>query len=119
MKQLKKKPKINTKSLIKTLENLRKDIIQTQENNRLSTQPVELDQQRIGRLSRIDALQIQEVAKNAELRRETELRKVEAAIKRLKKGEYGWCTICGDQVEEGRLLLDPAIPTCLICARNS
>ena len=65
---------------------MRKDIILTQENNRLSTQPVELDQQRIGRLSRMDALQIQEVAKNAELRRENELRKVEAAIKRLQKG---------------------------------
>ena len=80
---------MNKKSLIKTLENLREEIILAQENNQLSTQPVELDQQRIGRLSRIDALQVQEVAKNAERRRDAELRKVEAAIKRLQTGEYG------------------------------
>ena len=67
---------MNKKSLIKTLENLREEIILAQENNQLSTQPVELDQQRIGRLSRIDALQVQEVAKNAERRRDAELRKV-------------------------------------------
>ena len=52
---------MNKKSLIKTLENLREEIILAQENNQLSTQPVELDQQRICRLSRIDALQVQAV----------------------------------------------------------
>ena len=109
---------MNKKSLIKTLENLREEIILPQENNQLSTQPVELDQQRIGRLSRIDALQVQEVAKNAERRRDAELRKVEAAIKRLQTGEYGSCLMCGDQIEKRRLILDPAIPTCLICAKN-
>ena len=90
---------MNKKSLIKTLENLREEIILAQENNQLSTQPVELDQQRIGRLSRIDALQVQEVAKNAERRRDAELRKVEAAIKRLQTGEYGSCLMCCDQIE--------------------
>ena len=48
----------------------------------------------------------------------TQVEEVEAAIKRLQTGEYGSCLMCGDQIEKRRLILDPAIPTCLICAKN-
>ena len=51
--------------------------------------PVQLDQTRIGRLSRMDALQEQAMAIELERRREVELARIDAALERLAEGEYG------------------------------
>ena len=81
--------------------------------------PVPLDQTRIGRLSRMDALQEQAMAIELERRREVELARIDAALERLAEGEYGWCVTCGEAVEPPRLELDPATPLCLACARRA
>ena len=56
-----------------------------------SRKPVELDQSKVGRLSRMDALQDQAMAQEAERRRTSELQRIEAALERLKSGDYGYC----------------------------
>ena len=61
-----------------------------------NARPVELDQSKVGRLSRMDAMQSQAMARETQRRRKTDLQKVEAAIKRLKDDEYGLCCICDD-----------------------
>jgi DnaK suppressor protein len=81
--------------------------------------PVELDQTRIGRLSRMDAIQEQAMAIELERRREVELARIDAALERLADGEYGDCATCGEPIEPRRLELDPAIPLCLGCARRA
>lgn len=78
--------------------------------------PVELDQTRVGRLSRMDALQGQEMAKAKHARRGQEIQRVTAAIRRLDDGSYGECLKCGDEIAENRLRADPAIPLCIGCA---
>lgn len=78
--------------------------------------PVALDQQAVGRLSRMDALQSQAMAKAAHARRALELKRVDAALARVEDGEYGYCTRCGEAIEERRLALDPAAPFCAACA---
>lgn len=45
-----------------------------------------------------------------------ELRMIEAALKRLDEGEYGYCATCGDEIDAGRLDLVPATPFCAACA---
>ena len=80
--------------------------------------PVELDQTTQGRLSRMDALQVQEMAMEQERRRSTEGRRIEAALLRIESGEFGYCTSCGDDIEPQRLANDPAVPLCLTCAQR-
>ncbi|WP_119165708.1 TraR/DksA family transcriptional regulator [Algihabitans albus] len=77
---------------------------------------VELDQTRVGRLSRMDALQGQAMAQATEARRQQEIRRLEAALQRLADGEYGACTVCGEEIAPKRLGLDPATPSCVDCA---
>lgn len=79
-------------------------------------QTVELDQQAIGRLSRMDALQHQAMARASAGRRAVERRRIAAALARIEEGEYGWCAECGEEIAAGRLRIDPAAPTCVSCA---
>ncbi|MGD2132782.1 MAG: TraR/DksA C4-type zinc finger protein [Maricaulaceae bacterium] len=79
--------------------------------------PVELDQQSVGRLSRLDSMQVQAMAKAAEARRAGEIKRIDAALARLDAGEYGWCVTCGEAISADRLSIDPAAPQCAACAQ--
>lgn len=78
---------------------------------------VELDQARVGRLSRMDAMQQQAMSQAASHLAELERQRIQAALERLRKEEYGYCVICGDEIAEGRLRFDPSVPTCITCAK--
>ncbi|WP_206378196.1 TraR/DksA family transcriptional regulator [Sneathiella limimaris] len=78
--------------------------------------PVELDQTRMGRLSRMDALQGQAMAQETRRRREVELKRIEAALERIASGDYGYCVTCEEKIADKRLELDPSTPTCIDCA---
>jgi len=77
---------------------------------------VELDQQAVGRLSRMDALQNQAMAKATGARRRAERARLEAALARIEEGEFGYCEECGEEIAPGRLRLDPAALRCVDCA---
>lgn len=79
---------------------------------------VELDQQAVGRLSRMDALQNQAMAQAQARRRGAERLRIQAALQRLAEEEYGFCTDCGEEIEPARLAVDPSIPKCLDCMRG-
>jgi len=81
------------------------------------TRPVELDQTTVGRLSRMDELQNQAMSVETERRRKDELHRIEAALKRMGEDDYGYCVNCGDEIETKRIELDPAVPTCIGCAK--
>lgn len=81
--------------------------------------PVTLDQQSVGRLSRMDAMQVQAMAVATEERRRQQIARIEAALKRLDDGTYGACVICGEEIAPKRLALDPAVPTCIRCAART
>jgi DnaK suppressor protein len=78
--------------------------------------PVELDQTTMGRLSRMDAMQGQAMAKAAERMRGQEAARIRAALKRIDEGDYGYCSTCGEEIAPKRLAVDPTIPTCIGCA---
>ena len=84
-----------------------------------SRRPVQLDQSRVGRLSRMDALQVQAMAVETERRRQIELTRIEAALARLVAGDYGFCLGCGEEVEAKRLALDPTMTLCIGCAQGA
>ena len=78
--------------------------------------PVELDQAAVGRLSRMDAMQVQAMAEAGERRRVAEIGRVKAALQRVEDGEYGYCVTCGEEIAAKRLALDPSVATCVDCA---
>jgi len=45
-----------------------------------------------------------------------ELRRVDAALARLREGSYGFCQICGDDIADDWLDQRPASPFCKSCA---
>lgn len=77
---------------------------------------VTLDQQSVGRLSRMDALQNQAMSKAQAGRRRVEAARLRAALKRLDQCEYGWCEECGEAIPIKRLHLDLAATRCVSCA---
>ena len=79
---------------------------------------VTLDQQSVGRLSRMDALQRQAMAAANARRRSAERQRIDAALQRLDEGEYGFCRECGEDIAPARLRLDPAVALCVNCARG-
>ncbi len=79
---------------------------------------VTLDQQSVGRLSRMDALQGQAMAKATHARRRQERARLAAALQRIADGTFGRCEDCDEPIPEGRLRLDPAATRCVACARG-
>ena len=83
----------------------------------VDTKPVLLDQTTVGRLSRMDELQTQAMSIETERRRKEEIARIEASLSRVEEGEYGYCITCGEEIENKRIELDPATPTCVGCAK--
>lgn len=80
---------------------------------------VELDQSRVGRLSRVDAMQAQAMSQASGRRRRGLLMRIDAALERLADGEYGLCRGCGEPIDPRRLDIDPAVVECVRCAENA
>ncbi|HSG48206.1 MAG TPA: TraR/DksA C4-type zinc finger protein [Longimicrobiales bacterium] len=80
-----------------------------------AVKPVELDQAAVGRLSRMDSLQSQSMAKSLQEREQAKLALLHQALRRMDEGSYGRCTGCGGGIPFGRLLIFPETPTCQAC----
>ncbi len=80
---------------------------------------VELDQSRVGRLSRMDAMQIQAMAQASGQRREAMLREIATALKRIDDGSFGICQGCEEPINPKRLEVDPTVRLCIDCASNA
>lgn len=84
-----------------------------------SSQVVELDQSRMGRLSRMDAMQAQAMSQASDRRREVMLRKIETALKRIDNDNYGLCQTCEEPIDRRRLEFDPTATQCIECAAQA
>lgn len=80
-----------------------------------ATGTVVLDQSSVGRLSRMDAMQQQQMAKESENRRQQQLVKISAALRRIDAGEFGECYVCGEDINPKRLAIDPTNTRCIDC----
>ena len=77
--------------------------------------PVEPDRA-IGRLTRQDAMQAQQMALELRRRDRQRLQMIDRALERFKAGEYGECTRCGAPISAARLDVKPETPVCVECA---
>lgn len=95
---------------------LKEDLNDLREMSEDARAPVILDQQSVGRLSRMDALQGQAMAEATERQRQVDLVRIENALRRIETGDYGFCLECEEEIPEKRLDIDPAAALCVRCA---
>jgi len=107
---------VDLQAIRRVLEDERADLLHVSEATAEEQRPVELDQQSVGRLSRMDALQVQAMAQALGARRQGRLLRIEAALRRLDAGDYGFCEECGENIPAKRLEIDPATERCVDCA---
>ena len=81
-----------------------------------SSDTVKLDQSSVGRLSRMDAMQGQQMALEASRRRELQAQKIEGALRRIDQGNFGICFNCEEEIPFPRLAADPTNMRCIKCA---
>ena len=98
---------------------LRAELLAAAEAGKEAAAVVELDQTKVGRLSRMDAMQAQAMAQASEQRREQTLRRIEAALKRIDDDEYGYCLQCDEAINPKRLEFDPTVTLCIECANKA
>lgn len=97
------------------LRRLRAELEAVAEDSMDAATTVELDQSRVGRLSRMDALQAQNMAQETARRRQQQLVRIEGALRRIEAGDYGECFACGDDIDPARLEFDPTTTRCVSC----
>ncbi|MAE93060.1 MAG: molecular chaperone DnaK [Deltaproteobacteria bacterium] len=100
--------------LASDLRELRQALAAQLQSSDASARPVDLNQP-IGRVSRVDAIQQQSMAKANRQAAQLRARQVEAALKRIEEGEYGACLSCGGEIGFRRLKARPEAGLCVGC----
>ena len=70
----------------------------------------------LGRLSRMEAMQDQQMVLELRRRKKRQLLDVLNALKRIEKGNFGVCIFCGKEISLERLEAFPEVQTCVVCA---
>jgi DnaK suppressor protein len=102
----------------KKLLYLRSELQEMEEASRETGKTVELDQARVGRLSRMDAMQAQQMSLEVARRRQQQVSKIEGALRRIEAGEFGYCYVCGEEIDVRRLSVDPTNTRCMECVEK-
>lgn len=109
-------PDIDVEAMKARLITLRETLIDESAGSAGARDTVTLDQTSVGRLSRMDALQGQAMAKAEEQRRQQNVTRIAGALQRLEQGVFGECIECGEWINIKRLESDPLVLKCIDCA---
>ncbi|MEZ4381066.1 MAG: TraR/DksA C4-type zinc finger protein [Nannocystaceae bacterium] len=80
-----------------------------------AARPVELDQASVGRLSRMDAMQQQAMARAGQRSLQLRLSRCVSALAAVDRGEYGLCRVCDEPIGYRRLAAYPEAALCIDC----
>ena len=106
---------LEIEQLRQTLLSLRAELLKLEESSNEAAQPVELDQDSMGHLSRRDAMQAQQKAEEGGRQRKRQIQKIEGALRRIEACEYGKCFVCEEELDACRLSEDPTTTRCMNC----
>jgi len=98
-----------------TLERLKEELKKQVSQSESSTKIVTLDQTLIGRLSRVDAMQQQNMAISTRQNKAFRLRKIQIALEAIRMENYGYCDKCDDAIGYARLNVQPEANLCINC----
>ncbi len=108
---------MNTELFKKQLSQRKEELEEHSKKSAETRAPVELDPNVQGRISRQDALMQQAMAEATERKRFEEIQRINAALLRIESNDFGFCVTCDEEISEPRLNNDPAVPTCINCAK--
>ena len=83
------------------------------------SKPVQLDQQMVGRLSRMDAMQQQQMAAANATHIKAHLVSVRRALQSIEEGSFGYCRECDDPIAWPRLKARPDSLLCIACQQRN
>ena len=98
------------------LQKLKAELLEAGETGEQAEEVIALDQARVGRLSRMDAMQAQAMSLETGRRRRKQLLEIDDALGRIKTGDYGDCFECGEAINPKRLEANPFSTMCIKCA---
>lgn len=107
-----------TEEFRQQLTALRDQLNQAEETGAAAEEPVELDQTRMGRLSRMDAMQQQAMSQETGRQRRVALSAIDQALERINDGSFGECDECAEDIAPARLRANPAVTLCIHCASS-
>jgi len=99
----------------KQLQEMEAELRAAVEGKADATAPVALDTS-IGRLSRMDAIQSQQMALGLKARQQQQLLRVRNALQAIAQGTYGRCRRCQGPIALERLEAQPDAVLCVSCA---
>jgi RNA polymerase-binding transcription factor len=108
--------KLEIDNFKKQLQTMRSELDDLESTSKASAATVILDQASVGRLSRMDAMQGQQMALECERRRKEQLLQIKAALNRIDKDTFGYCSVCEIEIAMGRLAINPTVTRCVGCA---
>lgn len=73
----------------------------------------------IGRLSRLDSMQMQQMAVGMQSRMREEIKQLKEALQRINRGRYGTCDLCRGDIPIERLEFQPDATICVACFRRA
>jgi DnaK suppressor protein len=111
-------PELDLDYYRKMLLHIRDELSAVAERGKEAAATVELDQSKVGRLTRMDALQAQAMSAASNRRREMQLQSIAKALTRIQNQEFGWCDECGGAIAPKRLEFDPSVESCIECAQK-
>lgn len=77
---------------------------------------IELDQTRVGRLARMEAMQHHAIAQVQHERAKAQRLALERLLSRVNDDDFGECYYCGEDIGVGRMLVRPESMKCITCA---
>ncbi len=85
------------------------------QGNKSASDAVTLDQTLVGRVSRIDAMQQQQMAISTRAQAEQRLQRIRLALAAMANSDYGYCRRCDEAIGFARLQARPETPLCINC----
>ena len=70
----------------------------------------------LGRLSRIEAMQDQQLVMEMRRRKKRQIAEIKSALSKLEMGNYGVCIFCREKISAERLEVSPETQTCIRCS---
>lgn len=102
-------------SLAASMELLLHDLHEQIELASAAASAVILDQSKVGRLSRMDAMQHQHMAESTLQQAKKRLKLIQQALNKISKEDYGYCELCDELITFARLQARPEARLCLKC----
>ncbi|MFX4228273.1 MAG: TraR/DksA family transcriptional regulator [Porticoccaceae bacterium] len=109
---------MDNQEITRILADLKQSLHDDLERGAMGVETVTLEQNKVGRLSRMDAMQQHEMHKASQNLIRRRLVQVDKALQVVASGDYGFCEACGDEISASRLQVRPESLMCVACQQK-